>query len=300
MTTCRFPRLGRRLVQRVRMALPRILSALGLALMLTVACGNTAGLSEGETHWLSRCTESADCVGGHSCLCGVCTSVCDATSDCEHLGTNAVCSSSVSTSYSDQCRQDAPASICVRPSDLTPDTEGNLLDVGSALEGIYEMTSHTLNEQSCDSEGDAFVGSLRQEFFFVTPDSSFGTAYVQASACGSVDDCRTKNVMRQNMEGFTTDFSYTFTSTTMVLALEGQTVGSGFTSGDLCTMPTVTPTTMVGDGNGQVTIEARTRVGEDYPPDTDGFCNTDLALEATRGAPCSSYEVISGNRVADL
>lgn len=300
MTTCRLRQLHPQPMHRVRAGLSRTLSALGLALILTVACGSTTGSSEGETHWLSRCTETSDCVGGHSCLCGVCTLDCKGASDCEGLEENAVCAGSSSTPYSDQCEQDAPASICVRSSNLTPDTGGDVPTVGATLEGIYEISSHTLNEQDCDSKGDAFVGSLGQQFFFVVPDSLFGTAFVQASACESIDDCRTKNLMRQNMEGFLTDFSYTFTSTSMALALEGQTVGTGFTSGNLCTMPTVTPTSMAGDGNGQVTIEARTSVGEDYPPGSDGFCTTDLALEATRGVPCSSYEVISGNRVADL
>jgi hypothetical protein len=63
----------------------RALCCLALAaLFAAVACSDTqAGDINGETHFLKLCqTDGAACGDGLSCLCGVCTRVCDASSDC--------------------------------------------------------------------------------------------------------------------------------------------------------------------------------------------------------------------------
>lgn len=72
---------------------------LGLGLLAGTACGGASTQSsdrngngtDSNTHWLSRCTEDADCDDGLSCLCGACTSACVSEVGCAELDGAGIC-----------------------------------------------------------------------------------------------------------------------------------------------------------------------------------------------------------------
>jgi hypothetical protein len=65
------------------------LTALGLA---ASGCGaRSTDATDTKTNWLSSCDEDSDCGNRLSCLCGVCTSSCDAKRDCTDLAGEARC-----------------------------------------------------------------------------------------------------------------------------------------------------------------------------------------------------------------
>ncbi len=76
----------------------KTLTAIRVALLLlgvAVAAASCATKGEGgtdsSTHWLDECVRDADCGGGLSCECGVCTKACTAPSDCSRLSSTASC-----------------------------------------------------------------------------------------------------------------------------------------------------------------------------------------------------------------
>lgn len=95
--------------------------AMVVAALALPACGARArDRVEGETHWLSACSESSACDDGQSCICGVCTVACEADDACRDFP-SAACSASGLTPYEDNCGAlNSSASICVRESDVRP------------------------------------------------------------------------------------------------------------------------------------------------------------------------------------
>lgn len=60
-----------------------LLALLALSSLGGVACsGSRVPQSEGETHWLSACSDDDDCDRDHVCVCGVCTVECEGDRAC--------------------------------------------------------------------------------------------------------------------------------------------------------------------------------------------------------------------------
>ena len=94
--------------------------------LLLVACAVAAcsktplsplGPSAGsETHWLTACTQNADCESavGAACLCGVCTRTCDEDADCDSTGLAAACMAAEDPALVDACGGVPPErALCV-------------------------------------------------------------------------------------------------------------------------------------------------------------------------------------------
>lgn len=84
------------------------------------ACGNTATVQSGETHFLQSCTTR--CPDGYECLCGVCTVTCTEDESCEAESDSATC----------QARQpgcDGGARVC----DVACDDNDDCNDVGAGF-----------------------------------------------------------------------------------------------------------------------------------------------------------------------
>src|SRR5688572_26961910 len=84
------------------------------AWLLLAGCGAKVNEhTEGETHWLSACTQSASCGSDYACVCGVCTQTCEQTSACEQLREASVCEVATATNYRAECASEQrEASIC--------------------------------------------------------------------------------------------------------------------------------------------------------------------------------------------
>ena len=66
-----------------------------LLLALFAGCnGKSATTSDSETHFLEKCVDS--CLGGLTCLCGVCTKPCTSEASCGALSSSATCDDSCS------------------------------------------------------------------------------------------------------------------------------------------------------------------------------------------------------------
>jgi len=83
------------------------------ALLAAVACSTPRGEDiTGETHFLRLCdAEANDCGAGLLCACGVCTRVCEVSSDCAAFP-SADCIASASSPPPQMCADPAPAGRC--------------------------------------------------------------------------------------------------------------------------------------------------------------------------------------------
>lgn len=133
----------------------RPLRAVSLAMVLAaIACSGCGARArdrvEGETHWLSACTESSACDDGQSCVCGVCTVVCEADDACRDFP-SAACSASAFTPYEDDCEASANVDICVRESDVRPGD----IDSGEPGTGVQGTSDGTSSESNFSQPGAA-------------------------------------------------------------------------------------------------------------------------------------------------
>ncbi len=97
---------------------------------LCSACGASTqdGGAGSETNWLSRCGEDSDCDEG-SCLCGVCTVVCESDSDCSAISEQADCTPASQL----QC-PDVPTKGLCGENDTPFESETDAPDGGPAAE----------------------------------------------------------------------------------------------------------------------------------------------------------------------
>lgn len=160
--------------------------------------------------------------------------------------------------------------------------------------GIYEVKSHTENATGCAMEGAA--AEQTTPYFYVKKGNLFGYSFYTAIGCESLELCRASAM---GTELFAT-FEFTFDQVKGGTSLAGSTRFTGFSSANgTCKEPSVADRTFVRTGN-DVRIEERTRVGDDYPADKDGFCTTELAEKAARGKPCSKLVVVTASFVEPL
>jgi hypothetical protein len=166
---------------------------------------------------------------------------------------------------------------------------------GAALLGIYSVQSHTENRMGCAAEGAPATQSAG--FFYLKKQSLSGFTYYSATACDSLPECRTSAASDKLVLAA---FDFTFDRTKGATELIGGTRTTGFTTNKgLCERPSVSERTFVRTGDA-VRIEERTRVGDDYPADKDGFCTTTAGSKATEGKPCSEFVVVTGTFVEPL
>jgi hypothetical protein len=173
-------------------------------------------------------------------------------------------------------------------------TEGEFIDRADEVEGIYQVTSHLLNDKSCSPGGTAF--SDQHSFAFAKRNTIFGHEYLHIYSCASLQDCRQKAALPQ-FEG-NISFSYTLSAVDGDV-LTGFEVTTGFTSSiGVCTMPELSSVVLKIDGE-QLSLEKSTKIGSDYPAQ-NGVCTTDKGREASEGASCSQMETLKATLVEAL
>lgn len=104
-----------------------------VALMGFGACGNTAELRSGETHFLESC--DTGCAAGYECLCGVCTLSCDDDQVCEGELDAATCQASNSACGSEASVCDV---ACSDDDDCAEMGEGFQCQSGQCRDADYE------------------------------------------------------------------------------------------------------------------------------------------------------------------
>lgn len=95
----------------------RIAGALASVLLAALACNGMVAPSVGsETNWVGKCTRDEDCAT-LSCVCGLCTRACDATTACPGTAGQQTCAQSGSKAFGSTCgsASTTPTGLCLRP-----------------------------------------------------------------------------------------------------------------------------------------------------------------------------------------
>jgi hypothetical protein len=138
---------------------------LAVALTWTMGCGDSASEpTGGQTHFLTRCAQDAECGDALSCLCGICTRSCLEATDCGGLPA-AVCAAAP-----DACGEAQGSDVC----DAHCATDGDCRSISAAhrcVEGACRAGS-TPGASSCSDPGvsgnqvlvlgDSFFGETHQ------------------------------------------------------------------------------------------------------------------------------------------
>ena len=174
--------------------------------MLVAGCGTTSTSSiEGETHWLSRCSDSQPCKTSLQCVCGVCTRTCSEPSQCVGLPAQAVCAAPASTAFSDECSEPPPEGLCVPPTELeaassqaaastgsggTGSSSGSASNTGGAQGGAgAAVTSQGGTTGEATSSGLAGAGGALQDDCQRLPGLVPGCECWTDADCGSGELC---------------------------------------------------------------------------------------------------------------
>jgi hypothetical protein len=140
------------------------------ALLAIGACGNTAELRSGETHFLQSCT--AGCAAGYECLCGVCTLSCEENAACEGESDAASCEPSALG-----CEGSARVCDvgCENDADCAEVGDGFQCQSGQCRDADYEAPEPEQREL-CDGSSEArlFINSVGG---FVESSYSFTNPY---------------------------------------------------------------------------------------------------------------------------
>lgn len=88
---------------------------ISLAFILVCSCSKTTTKPDvdGQTHWLKKCSDDDQC-GGLSCICNICTEICESDSECKGIFSKATCVARDKNSDALNCSSFDPAkdSLC--------------------------------------------------------------------------------------------------------------------------------------------------------------------------------------------
>jgi hypothetical protein len=119
------------------------------------ACASTTQPDpDGQTHWMTRCDENADC-GELSCICGVCTELCTANDECSSGESVATCQTAANVLDTTVCTtRQAAASVCVPLCDGQSDCNIVASDLMCLDNGVCAIDDLPLQE------GDSSVSEI--------------------------------------------------------------------------------------------------------------------------------------------
>lgn len=177
-----------------------------------------------------------------------------------------------------------------------PDQTG-FAEQASLVEGIYVINSHLMNADGCTPGGEPMEGSSR--FAFAVQSSLAGYDFLTVMSCANLEDCRRDAAaFRNGGELGLIDFDFTVDRVASA-GLLGEGANSGYSTGDgMCRDPQAWDTTLDLAGK-ELIIERAIREGNDYA-EVDGYCTTDAAKQASKGATCSQMESLRATLVETL
>jgi hypothetical protein len=160
--------------------------------------------------------------------------------------------------------------------------------LSTSLEGIYSITTKTVNETGCDSEGDSVLEAQNNKMLYVQIQEFF-VQFLSAIECLDLAGCREDAGGESMILG-----GYTFAGGNDSDGWIGESTGafSDFDNEGKCT-GYVIDIKMTSTGEGTIKIESRRRESLPFDKDSEGFCDTDDAHAAAEGQPCVQYEVIT-------
>ena len=168
------------------------------------------------------------------------------------------------------------------------DTEESAL---IAPEGMFTIQSYSINDSGCDTEGVDSLEALGHQFMFFLSGTFFGQDYVSAYSCEDEEACSEMQQAIENQEMFMLGLGYTFTNEGDSGGLTGISQSTGMTTSEgLCEAPKRSDISLNYMEDGSILIEELIVIGDTYPVDDDGYCNTDDAAVACENKECSQRE----------
>ena len=158
-------------------------------------------------------------------------------------------------------------------------------------EGIYELQSWTDNQSGCDSEGMSILEMQSDDHFYVKAENLLGQEFLNVAFCEGLDACTALAA------GDTINLEYGLDQG------GDQTgwIGSGYTLGGSTTCSgEVRHTRLVETAPSELHFEIRRTFVDNVPLDTEGFCDSDAALEMADAQGCEGIEQVTAMQVSDL
>jgi hypothetical protein len=163
------------------------------------------------------------------------------------------------------------------------------------FEGIYQLTSYTENNQTCDAEGPSLLATEKEKLAVVKAVTAFGINVVWLQSCADVANCTDKAAKLGNTFGAASNILFQFSCVQSSNELSATMANTGFTgSQGVCTKPSISNDTLTRDPAAAIRVESREQIGDDYPVDPDGFCTTALGRVHSADKPCTHYRVLTG------
>jgi hypothetical protein len=165
----------------------------------------------------------------------------------------------------------------------------------SELEAIYQASTWTSNDVSCDAEGPSVLELEPYTTFYVKYENFLGVKFLNVSFCQDLAECETNAadddtiyLGRWGFEngsdagGWTTSWFEGFADQNNVC--QGMFVRAELT----------------GVAGQSLRVEVQRMPVDGFPPDEDGFCNDEDAEPLADGVPCAELEVMTATYVSDL
>jgi hypothetical protein len=187
--------------------------------------------------------------------------------------------------------------------DGTPSGQGSSLSASTAqsYEGVYEATVLTENDAGCEGAGTDLLASTAEPYFALVTQEFFGIHELTLVSCVDVTDCQDKATRLVAMEAVMYDYGASVSEQISEDELSGFTAWTGIEQDGVCVDREGEEFVLTRTGD-TVHIERSTFALADKPPDSEGFCVAEPAVDRQEAAtaPCVSSAVIEGRRVADL
>ena len=188
------------------------------------------------------------------------------------------------------------AALCVTAcgDDDNEQSGGANTSVEQTADKVYELTAHTRNDTSCDTDGESVLDMTEERYFAPEVESFFGFPVATIASCESPQQCRERraednedfpewNVLIEEMSWF---FS--------------RTPPFDRTPGSPCSGNVTTSSLSTEDGGETVRIETRTYFADGLIVDKEGFCDLTPFERGFDDYMCVSIEVYTGSYVEDL
>lgn len=161
----------------------------------------------------------------------------------------------------------------------------------TALEGVYEIQTWSVNEVGCDTDGDSVLEERTDDHFYLKAENLFGQEFLNLVLCEGLETCLVTAAEDTINLGFGLDSGSDGAGWT----------GSGYTLGgsDTCSGE-VRSNSLIETTGGQLRFEIRRTFVEDVPLDGEGFCDSDAAIAAAESQGCEGIEVTTAMQVSDL
>jgi hypothetical protein len=166
----------------------------------------------------------------------------------------------------------------------------------SSLEGIYSITTKTLNESGCDSEGASILEAQNNKMLYVKIGEFFVQKIISVVECLDLAGCL------EEADGDAIDLSaYIFTNGSDSAGWTGK-FGSAFEDFEnegKCAGHVI-DVIMTSTGQDTIKIESRRRDSLPFDKDSEGICDIYEAQAAAEGQPCVQYQVITAKYLGPL